>query len=74
MVKKLEEYGLVTRRRDTSDARVTRVYLTAEGRALENPIGEIWRNHQDKMLKGISTEDRLILKRLLQKIETNLQG
>ncbi|WP_269050909.1 MarR family winged helix-turn-helix transcriptional regulator [Sporosarcina sp. G11-34] len=74
MVKKLEEYGLVTRRRDTSDARVTRVYLTAEGRALENPIGEIWRNHQDKMLKGISIEDRLILKRLLQKIETNLQG
>lgn len=73
MVKKLEGYGLVTRRKDASDARVTRVFLTDEGRALEQPIEEIWKNHQEKMLAGIGQEDRLTLKRLLQKIERNLQ-
>lgn len=72
MVQKLEGYGLVTRQKDTLDARVTRVFLTDEGRALEDPIAEIWQNHQDKMLQNISMEDRATLKRLLQQIDTNL--
>ncbi len=72
MVKKLEEYGLVTRTKDAVDGRVTRVFLTEKGRALENSITEIWRNHQEKMLNDISLEDQVILKRLLQKIESNL--
>ena len=72
MVQKLEGYGLVTRQKDTLDARVTRVFLTDEGRALEDPIAEIWKKHQDKMLQDISIEDRVILRRLLQQIEINL--
>lgn len=72
MVKKLEEYGLVTRKKDVLDGRVSRVFLTDKGSALENPIAEIWRNHQIKMLNDISIEDRITLKRLLQKIEANL--
>lgn len=72
MVKKLEVYGLVTRRKDSLDARVTRVFLTEKGSALEYPITNIWENHQKKMLSGISTEDQEILKRLLQKIDANL--
>lgn len=72
MVKKLEEYGLLTRSKDVLDARVTRVFLTEKGSALEYPIGEIWRNHQEKMLNNISNEDRIILKRLLQQIDANL--
>jgi len=72
MLKKLEEYGLVTKKKDLSDARVTRVFLTNEGRALENPIMEIWRNHQKKMLKDISIEDQSTLKRLLLHIDANI--
>jgi len=72
MLKKLEEYGLVTKKKDLSDARVTRVFLTDEGRALENPIMEIWRNHQKIMLKDISIEDQSTLKRLLLQIESNI--
>lgn len=72
MVKKLEEYGLVTRKKDSLDARVTRVFLTEKGSALEYPIAEIWRNHQEKMLTDISVEDRVTLKRLLRQIDVNL--
>lgn len=72
MVKKLEAYGLLTRKKDALDARVTRVYLTEEGRKIRGPIDKIWEEHQDKMLKGISLEEQFILKRLLQQIDANL--
>lgn len=72
MVKKLEAYGLLIRKKDTFDARVTRVFLTEEGRTIRGPIDEIWEKHQDKMLKGISQEEQLLLKRLLQQIDRNL--
>lgn len=72
MVKKLEAYGLLIRKKDTFDARVTRVFLTEEGRNIRGPIDEIWEKHQDKMLKGISQEEQLLLKRLLQQIDRNL--
>ncbi|WP_332649866.1 MarR family winged helix-turn-helix transcriptional regulator [Lysinibacillus sp. 54212] len=72
MVKKLEAYGLLTRKKDVLDARVTRVFLTEEGRTIKGPLDEIWEKHQERMLKGISKEDQLTLKRLLQQIDTNL--
>lgn len=72
MVKKLEAYGLLTRKKDALDARVTRVFLTEEGRKIKGPLDEIWEKHQDKMLKGISMEEQYILKRLLQQIDANL--
>lgn len=72
MVKKLESYGLLTRKKDAIDARVTRVFLTEEGRQIRTPIDDIWEKHQEKMLKGISTEELIILKRLLHQIDANL--
>lgn len=72
MVKKLESYGLLTRKKDAIDARVTRVFLTEEGRQIRTPIDDIWEKHQEKMLKGISTEELTILKRLLHQIDANL--
>lgn len=72
MVKKLEAYGLLMRKKDALDARVTRVFLTEEGRKIRWPIDEIWEKHQDKMLKGINQEEQKLLKRLLQQIDHNL--
>ena len=72
MVKKLEAYGLLMRKKDAFDARVTRVFLTEEGRKIRGPIDEIWQKHQDKMLEGISLEEQILLKRLLQQIDINL--
>ena len=72
MVKKLEAYGLLMRKKDALDARVTRVFLTEEGRKIRGPIDGIWEEHQDKMLKGINQEEQRLLKRLLQQIDRNL--
>lgn len=72
MIKKLEEYGLVYRKKDLQDGRVTRVYITDEGRSLQQPIKEMWRQEQDKLLEGITPEERLLLRRLLLQMVKNI--
>jgi len=72
MIKKLEEYGLLYRKRDPEDGRVSRVYLTSEGRALQEPVQELWRMQQEKMLEDILPEERLLLRRLMQKMLDNI--
>lgn len=72
MLRKLEEYGLIERKQDVSDARISRVFLTEQGRELEQPVLDIWRKHQDKLLDGIDTEERLLLRRLLRHMDDNL--
>ncbi|MFD1957549.1 MarR family winged helix-turn-helix transcriptional regulator [Paenibacillus thailandensis] len=72
MVKSLEQNGFIYRKRDEKDARVMRIYLTDKGKELEEPVRRIWQQHQDKLLKSISTEERLLLRRLMKQMESNL--
>jgi DNA-binding MarR family transcriptional regulator len=72
MVKALEQKGIVYRQRDEKDGRISRVYLTPEGRDLEGPVNERWRKQQDKLLAGIVPEERLLLRRLMKQMEENL--
>ncbi|RAS80281.1 MarR family transcriptional regulator [Priestia endophytica] len=72
MVKALEQKGLVYRQRDEKDGRISRVYLTPEGRDLEGPVYERWRKQQDKLLAGIASEERMLLRRMMKQMEENL--
>ncbi|WP_308284174.1 MarR family winged helix-turn-helix transcriptional regulator [Priestia megaterium] len=72
MVKSLEQKGIIYRKRDEKDGRISRVYLTPEGRDLEGPVNERWRKQQDKLLAGIIPEERLLLRRLMKQMEENL--
>lgn len=72
MVKSLEQNGFIYRKRDEHDARVMRIFLTDKGRELEKPVESKWREQQEKLLQSISPEDRLLLRRLLKQMESNL--
>ncbi|MFM9281833.1 MarR family winged helix-turn-helix transcriptional regulator [Paenibacillus jiagnxiensis] len=72
MVKSLEQNGFIYRKRDEQDARVMRIYLTDKGKELEAPVGAKWRAQQEKLLHSFSTEERLILRQFMQKMENNL--
>lgn len=72
MVKTLESYGLVYRKRDNPDGRVSRVYLTDKGRELHEPVVQIWKKQQEKLLEGILPEERLMLRRLMKQIAENI--
>lgn len=72
MVKSLEQNGFIYRKRDEIDGRVMRIFLTEEGKALEGPVRSKWGEQQDKLLHSISSEDRAVLKKLMQQMESNL--
>jgi DNA-binding MarR family transcriptional regulator len=72
MLRRLEEAGLVNRRRDPQDNRLVRVYLTEAGVQKERSINEQFGNLQELIFKGISEEGRVILRRWLQQIIMNI--
>lgn len=72
MVKSLEQNGFIYRKRDEKDARVMRIILTEAGKNLEKPIKIIWKQQQEKLLDSISPEERMLLRRLMKQMESNL--
>jgi len=72
MVKSLEQNGFIFRKRDGQDGRVMRIYLTDKGKELEKPVDFKWKQQQEKLLNAISTEERLVLRDLMKRMERNL--
>lgn len=72
MLKSLEEYGLVKREKDADDARISRVFLTDQGQALEQPIFKIRESFEGKMFAGICLEEKILFRSILDKIFANL--
>lgn len=72
MVKTLEQNGFIYRKKDGADARVMRIFLTDEGRALQQPVENKWRELREKLLHDIPEADRLVLRTLMRHMENNL--
>lgn len=69
---RLQRDGIVERRPDRADGRISRVYLTEHGRALVRPVLEIWTETDRRLAKNLSEPERLLLHRLLQQVLSNL--
>jgi MarR family transcriptional regulator, organic hydroperoxide resistance regulator len=74
MIRRMERCGFVERHPDPADARSFRVRLTEKGRAFEEPVARIWKEAEERTLRGISPEDATILRRLLTQIRKNLRS
>ncbi len=72
MLQRMEAAGLIERRQDSQDARVSHVYLTPKGRALEEPVTRLWKDVEAKTVKGLSESEKLLLRRLLMQMQQNL--
>jgi DNA-binding MarR family transcriptional regulator len=72
MLQRMEKAGLVTRRQDTDDQRVSRVYLTDEGRHRQHAAEAAWRQIEDEAFAGFSTDEGALLCALLQRVRANL--
>src|SRR6266851_9268264 len=72
MVIRMERAGLVERKTDPEDQRVSQVYLTDLGRALQSVVEEGWMAIEQQILEGFSLEERLLLRRYLEQIYKNL--
>jgi DNA-binding MarR family transcriptional regulator len=72
MLSRMERAGLVERRGDLDDNRVTRVYLTERSRSLKQSVEEAWRELEERTVADLSLEERLLLRRLLLQVQKNL--
>src|SRR5215472_2005361 len=72
MLLRLERDGVVERRPDGDDARISRVYLTPQGKALVQPVLDVWRQMEERITHGMSEAELLLLRRLLLHILSNL--
>jgi len=73
-LRRLEACGLLERRADPEDARSYRFYLTERGRALEGPVTELWGRVEERLVAGLSDDERESLRRLLLKVRANLEA
>jgi MarR family transcriptional regulator, organic hydroperoxide resistance regulator len=72
MLQRMEETGLVARRRDHEDNRLVRVYLTEKGRKQERAITEQFTKVEQAIFEGLDAEDRAMLRRMLRQILRNM--
>jgi len=72
LLQRMEESGLVTRRRDPDDNRLVRVYLTDSGRQTERAITEQFIQLESTVFEGIGEAERVQLRRLLRQMLINM--
>lgn len=65
---RMEAAGLLVRRRDESDARLVRLYLTEHGRAVEEPIQGARGRLEEYATATLTAEERRVLATALTKI------
>jgi DNA-binding MarR family transcriptional regulator len=68
----MEKAGFVQSRPDANDQRVSRVYLTEAGRAIQAQVQTAWDTMEADTFAGFNAEERLLLRRFLQRILQNL--
>ena len=72
MLQALEKTGMVVRRADEQDQRVTRVYLTDAGREREEELHAVWAEYLNQTVGSLSDEDKLQLLRLIDLLSDRL--
>lgn len=72
MLARMEKAGIVKRHHAESDRRVRLVSLTEQGRALREPVMEIWKELERQTLGDMTEADRRAFRRLLEQALDNL--
>ncbi|MEM8530615.1 MAG: MarR family transcriptional regulator [Chloroflexota bacterium] len=74
MLQRMEATGLIERRAYAEDSRVSHVYLTEQGRATRADVEAVWDQLEECIIGDLSIEERVILRRLLMQIKSNLSA
>ena len=72
MLQRMEDAGLVSRRRDLEDNRLVRVYLTEAGRDKERFIMEQFLKLEGAVFAGFSESERALLRQLINRTLDNM--
>lgn len=72
MLNRMEKANLVMRKQDTEDQRISRVYITEEGREVCKKASDVMKNLEDECFGNFTVEEKVILRRLLMQMKDNL--
>ncbi|MFA5524076.1 MAG: MarR family transcriptional regulator [Tissierellales bacterium] len=72
MLKRMEKTKLVERRQDTEDQRISRVYLTEEGREMCKKAMKIMDQLEEECFGNFTIEEKVLFRRLLMQMRDNL--
>lgn len=72
MLQRMEEAGLVTRRRDPDDNRLVRVYLTEIGKKQERSITEQFMKLENAIFADFADDEREVMRKLLRRAMSNM--
>ncbi|MBN2390875.1 MAG: MarR family transcriptional regulator [Anaerolineae bacterium] len=71
-IQRMEAVGLVARKHDAEDQRVSRVYLTKTGRALQQDVEQVWHKIEGEVFVDVTPEERMLLRRIFIQMRENL--
>ena len=72
MIDRLEDAGLVERRRDPADRRVWRIHLTDKAQPILIELRNIADTMIDEVMEGVNPQDRIRMHAALRALRTNL--
>ena len=73
MLQRMEKSGFIQRSPDVEDQRVTRVFLTEAGRAIQSQVEEVWITMQKGAFSDFSPAELGTMRQLLIRVRDNLQ-
>ena len=73
MINRMEKNGIIYRKSDDEDQRVSRVYLTEKGREVSKEVRELIESINNECFSNFTEEEQVILRRLLLQLRDNLK-
>lgn len=73
-LKKLEKDGYITRTTDDGDTRCNRIAITEKGKAILDETKTLFEGVDEKMLEGLSQDERALLVSCLARMKQNLSS
>ena len=72
-IKRMEKAGLIERKPDEKDQRVTRIYMTEKGKEIKAKALERIHKNEAVMMEGFSEAEQCLLRRFLEQILVNIE-
>lgn len=72
-IKRMEKSGLITRKADDRDMRLSRIYLTEKGRELNENVEKMVEDSESAVFRGFSESEICLMKRFFKQMIENLE-
>lgn len=73
MVKRMEKSGLLERKQDEKDQRVSRIFITSKGKEVCNELRLIHDEIESECFKGFTIEEKILMRRFFIQMKGNLE-